>query len=435
MKEKISELKKFNWRLWIALCLLALIPAVYQTVKTFLISSSGQANVFNIIGQMEWFDLINETLLAFLIIPLYSILNRIFHKRKEDFAGNVFKTGLISFMLYALFSVGVLVCSSIWLQVMNPNEMDLSVANIYIRLETIAFMMGIIVSFVNVVFVVVGKDKNFYILLVARTVLSLIADFLMIPSLGVYGVAISNIIVNTILAITSILLLYFHKHIKLCRLKRSDKIMFKEWCKIGVFSGGQQFIDNFIYAVMVCKMVNLVEEQGNYWVANNFIWGWLLIPITALAEVIRSDCKNGYKNLKQFNYYFIAGAVVVLWAISIPVWIPFLRDAQNLQNSNEIFLIIIKLVPFYIAYTGCTIIDNIFIGAGKTVYNSVNSLIINFLYYGLFYIFHLTKVIKFDMNMIIIMFGCGMVFHYIVSFIEEKVFFKRRECKNSANNL
>ncbi len=69
MKDRLKQLKNFNWRLFIALCSLALIPALYQTIKTFIISTNNQSDVFNIIGQMEWFDLINETLKAFLIVP------------------------------------------------------------------------------------------------------------------------------------------------------------------------------------------------------------------------------------------------------------------------------------------------------------------------------------------------------------------------------
>lgn len=208
MKEKISGLKRFNWRLWTALCSLALIPAVYQTVKTFLISSGGGDDGFDIIGQMEWFDLINETLQAFLIVPLYSILNKILQNRKEDFAKSVFKTGLVSFALYIFFSIGVLIYGTVLIQAMNPTGIDLVVTRTYLRLETIAFMIGIVVSFVNVVFVVLGKDKNVYIFLGIRTVLSLIADFLLIPNFGVYGVAISNIIINTMLSVACILLLY-----------------------------------------------------------------------------------------------------------------------------------------------------------------------------------------------------------------------------------
>ena len=176
-------------------------------------------------------------------------------------------------------------------------------------------------------------------------------------------------------------------------------------------------------------MVNMVAEQGNYWIANNFIWGWLLIPITALSEVIRRDCKDGYAQLKQFNYYFIAAAVIVVWAITIPLWTPFYKYAENLQNASEIFSITIKLAPFYIAYAGCAIIDNIFIGLGKTIYNAINSLIINLVYYGIFYILYITGTLTFTMNVIILMFGFGMVVHLAVSLIEEKLFLSRFEKK------
>ena len=312
---------------------------------------------------------------------------------------------------------------------MNPNEIDVNTTNHYLQLETIAFMIGILSSFVSVVFVVIGKDKNVYIMLGVRTALSLIADFALIPYLGIYGIAISNIIVNAVLAIAGYIILYFSKCVKPCWFSRADLPVLKEWGKVGVFSGLQQFIDNLIYAVMICKMVNMVAEQGNYWIANNFIWSWLLIPITALAEVIRNDCKDGYKKLRQFNYYFISSVVMIVWAITIPLWTPFYKYAQSLSNANEIFLITIKLVPFYIVYAGCAIIDNIFIGLGKTIYNAINSLIINFVYYGIFFLLYITHTITFNMDVIILMFGFGMVVHLIISLTEEKIFLRKFENK------
>lgn len=399
-----------------------MIPAVYQAVKTFLISASGQIEAFHIIGQMEWFDLINETLQAFLIVPLYSVLNQIFKKQTDRFAGAAFKMGLLVFVLYAVFSIGVFLYGTILIKAMNTDGIELAAVSRYLYLETAAFMIGIVVNFVNVVFVVTEKHRNVYLFLIIRTLLSLAADFFLIPHLSIYGAAVSNIVVNTILALASVSLLYTQKHFKFCRFQKSDFTLLKEWCRIGLFSGLNQFLDNFIYAVMVCKMINMVEEQGNYWLANNFIWGWLLIPISALAEVIRSDCKNGYAELKRFNYYFIACAAIVLWALSVPAWKPFFYFAENLHNADEIAALTIKLVPFYIAYAGCAIIDNIFIGLGKTVYNMVNSLIINLGYYGAFYVLVLTRAIDFDMNTIILMFGFGMVFHFVISFVEEKIF-------------
>lgn len=429
MKEKFKQLKEFNWRLFFALCVLALIPAIYQTIKTFIISVNNQSDVFDIIGQMEWFDLINETLQAFLIVPLYSLLNKILKTDKNNFSKYVFKTGLISFAVYTLFSISVLIYGIILIKSMNTDEINITVVNHYLQLETVAFMIGIIVSFVNVVFVVVGKSKNVYLFLIVNTLLSLISDFILIPNFGVYGIAISNIVVNSLLAVFSFGLLYKQGYIKFYKFHKNDISVVKSWCKIGVFSGMQQFIDNLIYAIMVCKMVNMVAEQGNYWIANNFIWGWLLIPIAALSEIIKRDCKDSYNNLKQFNYYFVAGAVIILWAITIPWWKPFYRYAENLSNANEIFLITIKLMPFYIAYAGSVIIDSMFIGLGKTFYNAINSLIINFVYYGIFYILYLTNALTFTLDAIILMFGFGNLAHWCVSLIEEKVFLKKREFK------
>lgn len=429
MIERIKQLKKFDWRLFIALCALALIPAIYQALRTSLISSTNQNSIFNIIGQMEWFDLINETLQAFLIIPLYSILNNLLKKDKINFAGHTFKTGFLTFIVYTLFSIGVLVYGGILIKAMNSNEVDVITMKKYLQLETIAFMIKIIVSFVNVVFVVIGKDKNVYIFLSIQTILSLFSDFILIPRFGVYGIAVSNIIVNAILSITAISLLFFQKQIRPCWFYKKDLSLLKEWVKIGFFSGIQQFIDNIFYAIMVCKMVNMVSEQGNYWIANNFIWGWLLIPITAMSEIIRRDCKDGYSKLNQSNYYFIAFIIIIIWISTIPLWMPFYQYAENLQNAEEVFWITVKLFPFYIAYAGCAIIDNIFIGLGKTIYTAINSLIINLIYYGIFYLLYLTGSLSLTMNTIILMFGFGMVVHLAISLIEEKVVYSLIENK------
>ena len=180
---------------------------------------------------------------------------------------------------------------------------------------------------------------------------------------------------------------------------------------------------------MIGKMVNMVAEQGNYWIANNFIWGWLLIPITALTEIIRRDCKDGYRKLKQSNYYMITTFVVILWIATIPLWSLFYQYAEKLANYQDIFDITIKLFPFYIAYALCTIPDNIFIGLGNTKYNMINSLVCNLGYYGLFFILYITNAITMSMDVIILMFGFGNVFHLVISLLEEHYFFKKEFIK------
>ena len=355
IKLKFVNLKSFDWKLWISLVALALVPAIYQVIRTYLLSTNVSSTGIDIVGQMEWFDLIDETIKAFLIVPLYSILNKLLVKDRNNLGTHIFKMGLVVFILYFIFNICVLVYGFNLISFMNPETNDISAMKAYLQLETIAFMIGIIPSFINVVFVTLDKSKNIYIFLGLQVILGITSDFLLIPFLGVNGIAISNMITNSVLAVSGILVLYFEGYLKASLFKKEDKQLSLDWLKTGLFSGTQQLIDNIVYALMIARMVNMVSEQGNYWVANNFIWGWLLIPVTALGEVIKSDCKKDYSNLTQSNYYLISMFIFIVWSLSIPLWIPFFKGLEKLENYEEIFLITIKLVPFYIAYTLCVI--------------------------------------------------------------------------------
>ena len=423
VKNFLNDLKTFDWKVFIALCLLALVPAIYQTVITKLITSNVDISNLDIIGQMEWYDLIDETLRAFLIVPMYSILSKVY--KKSYFNKIVFKLGIIVFTLYSIFSLISLVYGIHLISFMNPSEIDINATYKYLSIETIAFMIGIIFSYISVVLLVIGKARYMYIILIVKVLLSLLSDIVLIPSLGINGIAISNVISNSIVAIVGIILLVYEKTISTSRFNKEDLVYIKDWIKTGLFAGGQQFLDNIIYSLMIVRMVNAVSESGNYWVSNNFIWGWLLIPISSLIEVIRKDAGiNGY-NLKQRNYYFITLIVILLWFALIPTYKWFFNSVEGIENYNRIFEIVLLNLGFYVAYAFSQIPDAIFVGIGKTKYIAINSLICNIGYYGIWFILYISSTITMNMNMIIIMFGCGNIVHWIVSLVEEKVFLKR----------
>lgn len=418
-----SDFKKFDWWMFLALCLLALVPTIYQTVITRLITEHTNPGALDILGQMEWFDLIDETICAFLIVPMYSILSKA--KKRENFNQRVFKLGIIVVALYTVFSIGTFFYGVTMVSFMNPGEIDVAAAYGYLSLETIAFMTGIVFDFVNVVFIVLDKPKYMYAFLVAKILLSLLSDFLLIPSMGVNGIAVSNIISNTIMGVIGVAMLIVAKQIKVGKYNKEDVPFLKDWAKVGLFAGGQQFLDNIIYALMIARMVNAVSESGNYWVANNFIWGWLLIPISCLAEIIKKDAGSDGYNLKQKNYYSIMGIVFVVWFALIPTYNWFFKTVEGIENSSRIFEIVVKNLAFYVAYSLCQVPDSIFVGMGKTKYNAINSLIINIVYYGIWFILYKTGAVKMNMDMIILMFGLGNVTHLAVSLVEEKIFLKR----------
>ena len=436
IKSIFKNLKYYKWSLWVSLCALSLVPAIYQTIRTFLISTNTNTSGIDIIGQMEWYDLIDETIKAFLLIPLYSILNKLFKENKSESPTFTFNALIIVFILYFLFNIGIFIYGNSLISYMNPQENDIDSISRYLKLETIAFMIGIIPSFFNVVFVVNEKTHNVYIFLSIQVILGILADFILVPRLGVNGIATSNMITNGILAVSGFIILYLEKLIKPSLIKRGNGSRYISWLKVGLFSGMQQFIDNIVYALMIAKMVNMVSEQGNYWVANNFIWGWLLIPASAMQEIIKTDSKEEDNNMIRSNYYLLSIFIFILLTITIPLWQPFLTYCEKLENAEHIFNILLLLVPFYIAYTLCMIPDSIFIGKGKTYLNAINSVLVNFVYYGIWYILYKTNTVTFTINTIIYMFGFGMVFHMFISYIELYWYDRRRvEDSSSFNSI
>ena len=423
IKQWWSDLKSFDWKMYLALCLLALVPAIYQTIITKLITVNTNPGALDIIGQMEWFDLINETICAFLIVPMYSVLSKA--KNTENFSRVVFKLGILVVGLYVLFSLGTFFYGIHLVSYMNPNEIDVVAAYRYLSLETIAFMIGIIYSYVNVVFIVLDKSKYMYSFLVGKILLSLLSDLILIQNFGVEGVAISNIISNAVVGLIGVAILFVTKNIKVDKFVKEDLSHLKIWGKVGLFAGSQQFLDNIIYALMIVRMVNAVSESGNYWVSNNFIWGWLLIPITCLAEIIRKDAGvDGYK-LKQRNYYSIVIFSLMLWIILIPTYQWFFITVEGIDNYFRIFEIVMKNLGFYVFFALSQIPDAIFVGMAKTKYNAINSLICNIVYYGVWFVLYQAKVVTMNMDMIIVMFGIGNIVHWLISIVEEKIFLKK----------
>ena len=279
----------------------------------------------------------------------------------------------------------------------------------YLRLETIGFIIGNIVSFVNVLFVVLEKPLYIYAMLVLKTVFTIIGDLFLIPRFGVNGVAWSNIAVNTVCVVLC-LIAVFRENLFTVSL-RFEKAFLKDYLFIGLFGGSQILLDNLIYAAVVCKMVNQVEEQGNYWVANNIIWGLMLIPISALAEIIKKECRDSITRKKMRNYNIVILVTFLTWLCFIPMLNPFLKNVMGIENHEVIKRILMILIPFYLSYSYTVLFDNILIGHGKTQYCFLTSAVVNLIYYPIVYGLMLKGVFAPGITFICMMFGFGMVIH------------------------
>lgn len=404
--------EKIQINLFCSLMLLAFIPFLYTLVRTNLIVNSPSTDGLSIAGHIEWFDLINETIQAFLIVPLYALFNRCM-QNTEKFRERIFQSFLVVNAIYILFSTVVFIyCNHIVSTMVFDHIQEVTG---YLRLETIGFVIANVVSFVNVLFVVLEKPFYIYAMVILKTIFTVIGDLFLIPKFGVNGVAYSNIAVNSVCVVLCLLVVFREKLIIVSF--RFDRYFVRDYLFIGLFSGSQILLDNIIYSAIVCKMVNKVAEQGNYWTANNIIWGLMLIPISALAEMIKKDCKNELTADKMKHYHTIIIATFLIWLCFIPVLNPFLKNIMGIENSAAIRHILVILIPFYLAYNYTVLFDNILIGYGKTHYCFAVSVIVNLIYYPVMYVLMLKGIFTPDITFICMMFGFGMVAHLICSLV------------------
>ena len=422
MADKIkSSLKNINFKQFWALIILGLCPTVYTTVRVFFLGQLPGDWSFSIAGQLSWVNLIYEVISEAIIFPLFFFIGKVKNDKKAF--SNRMRTGmLVSLGTYAVLSVIIFIFAEQLLTLMATDESILTASASYIRIESVANVFSILAQFALVALVSVNKSRYLYILTGARLILSLALDTFLVSTLpvsfnlGVNGIGYSNIITNLVLLVVSLYLL--HKEgIKVFAREKLDFGWLKEFVKIGGISGVESLVRNVAYMVMVARMVNVVGEQGIYWVANSFIWGWLLLPILQLGELIKEETAESedYVRKNTIGYFIITAAAVVLWCVSIPAWKPFMTHILQFSDVDKLFDLVLILLGSYVLYAFQNIFDATFYGLGKTNYMLFESVVTNTVYYGAAFILYVTGVWTPTLIGIALLFGIGNAFDTVVS--------------------
>lgn len=422
MKKIITSFKNLDHKMFWALFLLGFIPTVYTTLRIFFVGQMPDDYSYSIAGQLSWINLIYEIISEAIILPLFYFIGQVINNKKE--LTNRIKTGLmITGIIYIILAVLIIVFIEPLLRWMAADESIINASATYIRIETVANIFTALFSFTLVALVTIGKQKYLYYLMGLKLLLSPIFDFLLISqysfslNLGVNGIGISNIIVNIILLVLSIIIL-FKENIRIFNREKISFAWMKDFIKIGGISGLESFVRNIAYMLMISRMVNVINEQGTYWVANSFIWGWLVLPITQLGELIKKDCssdKNAVKNNTP-GYMFLTFLICMVWVASIPLWKPFMSYVLQYSDVDKLFSLVLILLGFYILYAFQNVFDATFYGLGKTNYMLFESIVTNSIYYGTAFILYKSGVWQPSLLSIALLFGIGMAFDSIVSF-------------------
>jgi Na+-driven multidrug efflux pump len=419
-KAKLS-LRNINYKLFFALLVLGLCPTIYTTARVFFLGALPGEYAFSIAGQLSWVNLLYEIINEAIILPLFFFIGKVVANRRE-FANRV-KTGLLlSLGIYLVLSAAIICFTKELLAFMATDKAIFEASAVYIRIESVANVFLILSQFALVALVTINKSKYLYILTLARLALSLICDAFLVSglpislNLGVNGIGYTNIIVNCLLLLMSLALLA-KEDIHIFEKGKLSFSWVREFAKIGGISGVESLVRNVAYMVMISRMVNVVGEQGTYWVANNFIWGWLLLPVLQLGELIKQETATNRDNVSKnsLGYFSITAIIAVLWLVSIPLWKPFMTNILQFTDVDKLFELVLVLVGFYVLYAFQNVFDSIFYGLGKTNYMLFESVFTNTIYYGIAFILYAAGIWTPSLIGIALLFGLGNAFDSVVS--------------------
>ena len=438
-----KSMKSINYKMLVSLILLGLCPTVYTTVRIFFLGQLPGDGAYSIAGQLGWVNLLYEILSEAVILPLFYFIGKKINERDE--LTNRVKTGLlITFCVFAVLSLTVSVFAYPLLKWMAADESIIVQSATYIRIESVANIIAMLANFGLVVLVALNKEKYLYALTAGKVVMCLISDTFLVSTLpisanmGVNGIGVSNIIVNTVLFIITVAILH-NENVKVFSAEKLSFGWVKEFGVVGGISGLESLIRNLAYMLMIVRMVNVVNEQGTYWVANNFIWGWLLIPVTQLAELIKRDVSTDKNAVyeKTSAYFVITAAVCVVWLVSIPLWKPFMTYVLQYDNVEKLFSLVLILLGFYVLYAFQNVFDATFYGLGKTQYMVFESIVTNCVYYGGAFVLYVTGVWAPTLTGIALLFGIGVAFDSVVSLVAYLYLIKKlkKERKNETETI
>ncbi|EJG2371832.1 TPA: multidrug transporter [Vibrio parahaemolyticus] len=419
----MARVDKINVKLWLVLILSSLVPLIYTTTRIHFIGSMPDSWAFSIAAQVAWLNIGYEVINEALLLPLAFILGQVIMTKETFQRRAVLSLGMV-ILVYAIVTVFVLALTPQLVSAMQQQESLLAQTIKYIRLESIAIFVSSAYLFFNLVLVLHNKQKALYSLLAIQTLLTIICDTLLVsqfPSslqLGVTGIAITNIVVHTVLVVVSYKLLSLNGFTLDLRTMTFNKAeWFKEWLRIGTRSGLESFVRNTAFVVMILQLMNQLQQAGTFWVANGFIWGWLLLPVLTLGQLVKQDAatNSGLTTHKVNCYLLVTCGIFLIWFISAPQWELFIQNVMGVGNAEQVVNLVYLMVGFYVVFALNNVIDSYFYGIGRTDLMLYQSLAVNILFYGTAFVLYQFGWFVPTLDRVAIMFGLGITFDALLT--------------------
>lgn len=403
-----------NFKLWLSLLAMLLIPSIYTTLRVFFLNAAPDTSNVSIAAQSVWLGLIYEVLAEALIVPLFFIFGQVV--QQVDALRQRIGVALgCSTMVYAIVTTVVWVMTDSLVTAMQQTPAERALAAGFIRVEALALMVGVVNDVCLVVLTTLAMHRWILALVLLRAMLMVVLDTALVSQLpwslqlGVQGVALANLCTAVMLCSVSLVLLH-----RIRLLSWSTHTLrapwFKAWWRIASYSGIEVALRNGVYAWVILRLINQTGGAPLYWNANQIIWGWLLLPVLALGQLVRQDAATSQGDLqgRWKSYAAVMFLCAVAWWALTPIWDAVIQQVLGVSDSSPVRSVLQQLLPFYAVFAVLYVLQSFLYGLGRTDLILWQSLVVNVLYYGVVVSYVQLQQISPTVSDVVWIFGCGM---------------------------
>ena len=396
-------LKRIYTKEYLLFLAIGFLPLIYKVFQIAFLNSF--ENAIKILGQMAIIEIIFKIFQETIINPLFKILGK--NDNAEE-TKNYFARKLL--VVYSAICLAFTLVIFLLIEpIMNISQIP---AEIFVStksfLQIMVFVNGVnvIVQYLYTFNIISKSTKNIFVYFLISSLATLILGVILIPKftfgLGVIGLAVSMLIVK----VTQ--LVYFIFAIPKDVNKEKKHFEMGKYIKLCLLSFFETLTRNLTYYFIVLVLLNTLNNQDLYFIANDFIWSVMLIPALAQNNLIKQNVsQNNNESLRDFLLNSVLISVFICFMI--PIAFVLFKYIYKFTNYLDYFLTLLKLIPCYFIFIFDNVIESYFIAVGKMQYVFIHTFITNIIVYLTSYILFVCGVWTVTLNGIILVFSAGMI--------------------------
>lgn len=387
------------------------LPLVWKVLEIALLA--GFENSLKILGQLTLISIIFKIFEESILNPLYKSLSKNNLNNEEDKICIAKKFLIFYFFAAIIFTAIVFILNEYIVKISQvPNYIFNDVLTFF-KIYIISSGIGILSKYLYTFNLITKDTKKMFVYFIIKALGTAILLLILVPKFGfglsAHGVAITELIVNT----TTLCYLYFTFPKTTIKNTTLNK---KEYFKLLLYSFLETAIRNIIYYCVILVFLNMLDSQDLYFVSNEYIWSFMLVPALAQNSLVKQEISNNAKS--SLKPYFINCTILLAYMILLlPLSLLLFKTVYMLPNYLDYFYVLLKLFPCYIIFIFDSVIEGYFFSTGKLHHILIQNLLTNIGVYLTSLILLLCNVWAISLDAIIILFNAGVIVSSVYTII------------------